>query len=158
MNPFQQLHDLCVEKKVSIATAESCTAGFLAAKITSIAGASSFFKGGIIAYQNDVKIDHLGVSKSLIKEKTEVCAEVVQQMAQGVRNKFSADFSVATSGYAGPTGGSELNPIGTVFIAISSKEKTISKCFVFVGDRESVVSQSVISGAEFLMGVLKNNK
>ena len=158
MNPFQQLHDLCVEKKVSIATAESCTAGLLAAKITSIAGASSFFKGGIIAYQNDIKIDHLGVSKSLIKEKTEVCAEVVQQMAQGVRNKFSADFSVATSGYAGPTGGSELNPIGTVFIAISSKEKTISKRFVFVGDRESIVSQSVISGAEFLMEVLKNNK
>jgi PncC family amidohydrolase len=158
MNPFQQLHDLCVEKKVSIATAESCTAGFLAAKITSIAGASSFFKGGIIAYQNDIKINHLGVSKSVIKEKTEVCAEVVQQMAQGVRNKFSADFSVATSGYAGPTGGSELNPIGTVFIAISSKEKTISKRFVFVGDRESIVSQSVISGAEFLMEVLKNNK
>ena len=79
-------------------------------------------------------------------------------MAQGVRNKFSADFSVATSGYAGPTGGSELNPIGTVFIAISSKEKTISKRFVFVGDRESIVSQSVISGAEFLMEVLKNNK
>ena len=158
MNPFQQLHDLCVEKKVSIATAESCTAGLLAAKITSIAGASSFFKGGIIAYQNDIKIDHLGVSKSLIKEKTEVCAEVVQQMAQGVRNKFSADFSVATSGYAGPTGGSELNPIGTVFIAISSKEKTISKRFVFVGDRESIVSQSVISGAEFLVEVLKNNK
>ena len=158
MNPFQQLHDLCVEKKVSIATAESCTAGFLAAKITSIPGSSSFFKGGIIAYQNDIKIDHLGVSKSLIKEKTEVCAEVVQQMAQGVRNKFSADFSVATSGYAGPTGGSELNPIGTVFIAISSKEKTISKRFVFLGDRESIVSQSVISGAEFLVEVLKNNK
>lgn len=158
MNPFQQLHDLCVEKKVSIATAESCTAGLLAAKITSIAGASSFFKGGIIAYQNDVKINLLGVSKSVIKEKTEVCAEVVQQMAQGVRNKFSADFSVATSGYAGPTGGSELNPIGTVFIAISSKEKTISKRFVFVGDRESIVSQSVISGAEFLVEVLKNNK
>ena len=158
MNPFQQLHDLCIEKKVSIATAESCTAGLLAAKITSIPGASSFFKGGIIAYQNDVKIDHLGVSKSLIKEKTEVCAEVVQQMAQGVRNKFSADFSVATSGYAGPTGGSELNPIGTVFIAISSKEKTFSKRFVFVGDRESIVSQSVISGAEFLMEVLKNNQ
>ena len=158
MNPFQQLHDLCVEKKVSIATAESCTAGLLAAKITSIAGASSFFKGGIIAYQNDIKINHLGVSKSVIKEKTEVCAEVVQQMAQGVRNKFSADFSVATSGYAGPTGGSKLNPIGTVFIAISSKEKTISKRFVFLGDRKSVVSQSVISGAEFLVEVLKNNK
>ena len=146
MNLFQQLHDLCAEKNMSIATAESCTAGLLASKITSISGASSFFKGGIISYQNDVKINILGVSKSLIKEKSEVCSEVVEQMAEGVRNKFSADFSIATSGYAGPTGGSEFNPVGTIFLAISSKEKTISKRFVFSGDRESVVSQAVVKG------------
>ena len=156
MNLFQQLHDLCAEKNMSIATAESCTAGLLASKITSISGASSFFKGGIISYQNDVKINILEVSKSLIKEKSEVCSEVVEQMAEGVRNKFSADFSIATSGYAGPTGGSEFNPVGTIFLAISSKEKTISKRFVFAGDRESVVSQAVISGVKFLLRELKN--
>jgi nicotinamide-nucleotide amidase len=141
---------------MSIATAESCTAGLLASKITSISGASSFFKGGIISYQNDVKIKILEVSKLLIKEKSEVCSEVVEQMAEGVRNKFSADFSIATSGYAGPTGGSELDPVGTVFFAVSSKEKTISKRLVFAGDRESVVSQAVVKGVKFLMEELKN--
>jgi nicotinamide-nucleotide amidase len=141
---------------MSIATVESCTSGLLASKITSISGASSFFKGGIISYQNDIKINLLGVSESLIKAKSEVCSEVVEQMAEGVRNKFSADFSIATSGYAGPTGGSEFNPVGTIFLAISSKEKTISKRFVFAGDRESVVSQAVISGVKFLLRELKN--
>ena len=156
MNPFQQLHDLCVETNTSIATAESCSVGLLASKITSISGASSFFKGGIIAYQNNVKINLLGVSQLIIKEKTEVCSEVVEQMAKGVRNKLLADFSIATSGYAGPTGGTQLNPIGTVFIAISSKEKTISKRFVFAGDRESIVSQAIIKGVSFLLKELKN--
>jgi nicotinamide-nucleotide amidase len=156
MNYFQQLNDLCVEKGMSIATAESCTAGLIASKITSISGASSFFKGGIISYQNDIKINILGVSQSIIKEKSEVCSEVVEQMANGVRNKFSADFSIATSGYAGPTGGSELHPVGTIFFAISSKERTISKYFLFAGDRESVVSQAVIKGVDLLIEELKN--
>ena len=158
MNLFQQLHDLCIEKNISIATAESCTAGLLASRITSISGASSFLKGGIVAYQNDVKINLLKVSQSIIKEETEVCLGVVEQMAEGARHQFLADFSIATSGYAGPTGGTELNPIGTVFIAISSKEKTISKRFVFEGDRESVVSQSVIKAVEFLIQALKNQE
>ena len=155
---FQQLHNFCVEKKISISTAESCTAGLLASKITSISGASSFFKGGIISYQNDAKINVLGVSKSLIKDKSEVCSEVVEQMAESVRNIFSSDFSIATSGYAGPTGGSEANPLGTVFFAISSKDRIISKRLVFTGDRESVVIQAAIKGSELLMEELKNQQ
>jgi PncC family amidohydrolase len=156
MNTFQQLNDLCIERDMSIATSESCTAGLLASKIASIPGASCFFKGGIIAYQNNIKIKLLGVSQSIIKDETEVSSEVVKQMAEGVRNKFSADFSIATSGYAGPTGGTKLNPVGTVFIAIASTEKTISKRFIFTGDRENVVSQAVTKGIEFLISELKN--
>ena len=156
MSLFQQLQDLCAENNISIATAESCTAGLLSSEISSISGASSFFKGGIISYQNDVKVNTLGVLQSDIIEKTEVCSEVVEQMAEGVRNKLLADFSIATSGYAGPKGGTELNPIGTVFFAISSSEKTVSKRLVFLGDRESVVKQAVISGVTFLIEELKN--
>lgn len=156
MNSLQQLHALCVGKDVSIATAESCTAGLLAARITSIAGASSFFKGGIIAYQNDIKFNVLNVSQSVIEEKTAVSSEVSEQMAVGVRDKLSADFSIATTGYAGPSGGTELNPLGTIFIAVSSKEKTISRRFVFTGDRESVVNQAIIHGIDFLVEELKN--
>ncbi len=157
MSLFQKLHDLCVEKDISIATAESCTAGLLASKITSNSGASSFFKGGVIAYQNDIKINYLGVSESIIRQKTEVCSEVVEQMAEGVRNKFLVDFSISTSGYSGPAGGTELNPVGTVFVGISSKEETISKRLLFTGDRESIVNQTVVKGVEFLIETLKNH-
>ena len=157
MSLFQKLHDLCVEKDMSIATAESCTAGLLASKITSNSGASSFFKGGVIAYQNDIKINYLGVSESIIRQKTEVCSEVVEQMAEGVRNKFLVDFSISTSGYSGPAGGTELNSVGTVFVGISSKEETISKRLLFTGDRESIVNQTVVKAVEFLVETLKNH-
>ena len=152
----QQLHNLCVEKNISIAVAESCTAGALSSKITSTAGASIFFKGGIIAYQNNIKIGVLDVSESIIREKTEVCTEVVEQMSLAVRNIFSSDFSIATSGYAGPTGGTELHPIGTVFIAISSKHHTISRRFILPGDRSAVIRQATVAGIQFLLEELKN--
>ena len=155
---YQQLHDLCVKSHISIATSESCTAGLLASKITSVAGASSFFKGGVIAYQNQIKIDFLAVSKELIRKETEVCSQVAEQMAQSVRGKFLADYSIATSGYAGPSGGNKINPVGTVFIAISSQQRTISKRFLFMGDRQSIVTQAVNSGVEFLIKELKNRK
>jgi len=155
MSIIQQLYDVCVDNNVSIATAESCTAGLLSSMITSISGSSSFFKGGVISYQNNIKIDILGVCPSMINQKTEVSSEVVEQMAEGVRHKFVADFSIATSGYAGPTGGNQVNPIGTIFIAVSSKEKVVSKRFVLEGDRHSIVSQSVSLGIEFLVQELK---
>jgi nicotinamide-nucleotide amidase len=158
MNSFQELHDLCTEKKVSVSTAESCTSGLLASKITSLSGSSSFFKGGIIAYQNDIKVNVLGVSELLIKDKSEVCAEVVEQMAKNIRNRFLSDFSIATSGYAGPEGGTELNPVGTVFIAVSYEKKTISKRFLFSGERESVVNQSVIKAFELLVREIKSQQ
>ena len=156
MNSSQALHDLCIEKSFSVATAESCTAGLLASNIASISGASTFLRGGVVAYQNDVKINILGVSQSLLDENKEVSSEVVKQMATGVRNKFLADFAIATTGYAGPTGGTELNPIGTVFIGISSNKRTVSKRFVFSGDRETVVSQAIVEGLNFFVQELKS--
>ena len=155
MNLFQKLHDLCIEKGFSIATAESCTSGLIASKITTISGSSAYFKGGVIAYQNEIKINVLGVPSSLIDKKTEVCADVTEQMATNVLRKFRSDFSVATSGYAGPTGGTEINPVGTVFIAIASNQNVISRKFVFDGDRESIVNQATASGLRFLVSEIK---
>lgn len=155
MNPFLKLHDICITKGISIAVAESCTSGRIASGITAIAGASSFFKGGILAYNNDVKINLLEVSRSVIKQKTEVSSEVVEQMANNVRDKFLVDFAVSTSGYAGPSGGNLLNPIGTVYIGISYQERTSSKRFYFKGERESIIDQSVISAVNFLLEEVK---
>ena len=157
MNFFQQLHDLCVERNVFVATAESCTAGLIASKLTLKSGSSTFFKGGIIAYQNDIKIKILGVDEQAILQYTEVSTEVVRQMAEGVRKSFSADYSIATSGYAGPSGGTNNNSIGTVFIAISSVSGVDVERFIFSGDRQSIVNQASEKSLSLLYDAIKKH-
>ena len=152
---LDNLHQLCIEKGVSVAVAESCTAGLIALKLTTLSGSSSYFKGGIVAYQNEIKTKILGVSQSIIDKKTEVSADVVKQMAKSVLEKFDADFAVATSGYAGPTGGTNKNPIGTVFIAIASVEGVVVSRFVFSGNRQSVVNQASESALDLLYTKIK---
>ena len=142
MSLLNNLQQLCIEKGVSVSVAESCTAGLIASNITALPGSSSYFKGGIVAYQNEIKTKILGVSQSIIDEKTEVSAEVVKQMAKSVLEKFDADFTIATSGYAGPTGGTNKNPIGTVFIAIASEVGVVVSRFIFSGNRQSIVNQA----------------
>ena len=155
---FQQLYEHCIKNRLTVSCAESCTSGLISSKITTISGSSSIFKGGIIAYQNEIKIGLLSVPRKLIEEKTEVCFEVVEQMALSIRKICLSDFSIATSGYSGPTGGTKLNPVGSIFIAISSNKRTISKRFIFEGDRDSIVNQSVDSAVGFLLQELKNKQ
>ena len=131
MLSLNNLHQLCIEKGVSIAVAESCTAGLIASKLTTLPGSSSYFNGGVVAYHNKIKTKILGVRQSIIDEKTEVSVEVVNQMAKSVLEKFDANFAIATTGYAGPSGGTNKNPIGTVFIAIASVVGIVVNRFVF---------------------------
>ena len=158
MDIIKQLHDLCIAKNISISVAESCTSGLVASKITSISGSSAYFKGGIIAYQNEIKVNVLGVSQRLIDEKTEVSSEVVEQMALNVQDKFNSDFSVVTSGYAGPLGGTEKNPVGTVFIAIATQSEVISSKFYFSGSREGVVNQATDESLRMLIEKIKKEE
>ena len=155
---LDNLQQLCVEKGVSVAVAESCTAGLIASKLTTLPGSSSYFKGGIVAYQNEIKTKILGVSQSIIDEKTEVSAEVVEQMAKSILEKFDADFSIATSGYAGPTGGTNKNPIGTVFIAIASAEGVVAIRFIFSGNRQSIVNQASETALDLLYTKIKKQQ
>ena len=155
MSLFHQLYDVCIRKRVTIATAESCTSGLLASNISLIPGASSIFKGGIIAYQDSIKIKNLDISRSLINLKTSVSSEVTQKMAENVLDKFCADFSIAISGYAGPFGGTLDNPLGTVFISVASKQNSIVERCSFLGSRKSVVSQAVNKSATLLLAELK---
>ena len=155
MSLLNNLQQLCIEKGVSIAVAESCTAGLIASKLTALPGSSSFFKGGVVAYQNEIKTKILGVRQSIIDEKTEVSVEVVNQMAKSVLEKFDANFAIATTGYAGPAGGTNKNPIGTVFIAIASVVGVVVSRFVFLGDRQSVVNQASESALSLLYNEIK---
>lgn len=158
MDIIKQLHDLCIAENISISVAESCTSGLIASKITSISGCSAYFKGGIIAYQNEIKVNFLSVSQSMIDEKTEVSSEVVEQMALNVKDKFKSDFSVATSGYAGPLGGTKKNPVGTVFIAIATQSDIISNKLYFSGIRESVVNQATDEALRILIEKIKKEE
>ena len=155
MLSLNTLHQLCIEKGVSIAVAESCTAGLIASELTTLAGSSSYFNGGVVAYQNEIKIKILGVSQSIIDEKTEVSVEVVNQMAKSVLEKFDANFAIATTGYAGPTGGTNKNPIGTVFIAIASKFDVAVSRFIFLGNRQSIANQASESALSLLLTEIK---
>ena len=114
------------ERKYTISTAESCTGGGLASKITSISGASANFIGSVVAYDNRVKINILGVSEDTIKEYGVVSTQVVEQMAKGVAEKMTTDCAIATSGIAGPTGGSKQKPVGTIAIGLYCKGQTHS--------------------------------
>ena len=155
MSLLNNLQQLCIEKGVSVVVAESCTAGLIASKLASLPGSSSYFKGGVIAYQNEIKSKVLGVSQSIIDEKTEVSDEVVAQMAEGVLKKFDSDFAIATSGYAGPTGGTNKNPIGTVFIAIASEVGVVVSRFFFLGSRQSIVNQAYKVSLNLLYSEIK---
>ena len=157
MSILESLHDLCVSKGISVVVAESCTSGLIASKLTLKSGSSTFFKGGIIAYQNSIKIKLLGVDEQAILQYTEVSAEVVKQMAEGVRKIFLADYSIATSGYAGPSGGTNDNPTGTVFIAISNASGVDVERFIFSGDRQGIVSQASEKSLSLLYDAIKKH-
>ncbi len=107
----------------SIATAESCTGGLVAYEFSKISGASSVFLGGIVSYQNSIKHKILGVGMDLIEFHTPYSIEVVNAMLKGAINAFDADFAIATSGVAGPSGGSEANPVGSVYIGVIKKNE-----------------------------------
>ncbi|HVN59580.1 MAG TPA: competence/damage-inducible protein A [Bacteroidales bacterium] len=126
---------LLKEKKATMCTAESCTGGSIAHLVTTVPGSSAYYKGSVIAYSNEVKIEHLGVPAGLIEMNGAVSREVAEAMAKGSRKAFSASFSVAVTGIAGPDGGSEEKPAGTVWISVDSENGTVSRNFTFGTDR-----------------------
>jgi PncC family amidohydrolase len=116
---------LLTEQKQTLALAESCTGGFVANQITNVPGASKIFLGGIVAYSNKAKEKFLGVRSKTLSRHGAVSEVVAREMAEGARKKFGADFAIAVTGIAGPTGGTRGKPVGTVFIALAGAFGTI---------------------------------
>ena len=108
------------EKKATVATAESCTGGLIAKSITDIAGSSAVLAGGMVTYTNRIKIDVLGVDENIIKEHTEVSHACAKAMAKRAKDVFGTDYALSATGYAGPGGGTEKDPTGTVYIGIAT--------------------------------------
>lgn len=122
-------------KGKTLAIAESCTGGYLAHRITSVAGSSSWFAGGIVPYSNNIKNKHLNVPMDTLEMHGAVSQQVVEIMASNVRKEFDSDIGVAISGIAGPSGGTKEKPVGTVWIAYADEDKVASKRFQFLDDR-----------------------
>ena len=137
----------------TLATAESCTGGQIAAALTSIPGSSSVFVGGIIAYSETAKIKLLDVEPSLIAIHGVVSAEVAMAMAEGARRKLAATFALSTTGVAGPSGGSAKTPVGTVFIGLAGPGGVVSRPFAFEGSRADVTRQAVVAALDLLLSL-----
>lgn len=144
-------------KKLTLATAESCTGGGLSYWLTSVPGSSNWFERGYVTYSNDAKMDSLGVSKDTLAEHGAVSEEAAREMVAGVLGESGADLGIAITGIAGPDGGSAEKPVGTVFIAWGGKDfKTRVQRFDFAGDRQAVRLGAIAAALEGLLVMVRN--
>ncbi len=147
---------LLTKNDKTIAVAESCTGGLIANRLTNIPGSSDYFTAGLVTYSNKAKMELLGVDREAIEEKGAVSSEVAEQMAEGVRKDRGTDIGLASTGIAGPGGGSEEKPVGTVYMGVSTKKKTESRLFHFSGDRKNVKEQTSEKALRWIIEHLKN--
>lgn len=143
------------ERGATVATAESCTGGLLAMRLTERSGASRTFVGGVVAYADEVKREVLGVSGTTLQECGAVSEEVASELAAGVRRSTGADFGIGITGVAGPTGGSDEKPVGTVCYAISSSEGQVARTVALAGDRQAVRARAAQMALATLLGLLE---
>lgn len=151
----QTILALMDERKLTLATAESCTGGFFSHLITSVPGSSSVFLGGIISYSNAVKVSALSVKQATLDEFGAVSEETAREMAIGVRQKLGSDYAISITGIAGPDGGSEEKPVGTVWIAIAGLTKTVTFKFTFGKLRNDNIVKSAKNAMNKLFKLIK---
>ena len=150
----EQLGQRLKEQGQTVATAESCTGGLIGHLLTEVAGSSAYYLGGIVAYSNAVKQQQLAVPQSTLEAVGAVSAETACAMAQGVRDALAADVGVATTGIAGPGGGTPTKPVGLVYVAVATAEHTECRRYVFQGDRYAIKQQTAGAALQLLAEVL----
>ncbi len=148
---------LLAKAGLKLATAESCTGGLISHKLTSIPGSSEYFLGGVTSYSNSLKISMLGVTEAQLESVGAVSEEVAKAMAEGIHKKTDADITISITGIAGPTGGTETKPVGTVFIAICTPTGTEVHHFNFSGERIQIQEISAQTGLDLVRSYLLQN-
>ena len=154
----KELSDLFWKEGLTLATAESCTAGNIATFITAIPGSSHFFKGGIIAYSDEVKKNLLGVNAETLESKGAVSEDTVIEMAKGAMKSMNSDCAVATTGIAGPTGGTPANPVGTIWIAATMGEKIMTLKLEGDEGRNKNIANATQKALSLLQKLLQNKE
>ena len=153
----ESLGDMLRERGLTLASAESCTGGNIARMITSVPGSSAYYRGSLIAYDNEIKVKLLGVDGDVIEEKGAVCREVVEQMARGVCSYLGTQTAIATSGIAGPDGGTEEKPVGTTWICVLYGEKSFAEKYRFGGTRDRIITQASNTALQLMRRLILNN-
>ncbi len=153
----QVLGELLTDRELTISCAESCTGGNIAHKIVLTPGSSAYFLGSVVSYSNDVKAQVLGVDRADIDTYGAVSREVVESMASGAARLMRTDTAIATSGIAGPDGGTLFKPVGTVWIAVKYCDRIVSECVHFDGSRNQVIESATNHAIIMLINLLRNN-
>ncbi|MGL5979807.1 MAG: CinA family protein [Phocaeicola sp.] len=146
------------ESGLTLATAESCTGGMLSSSITAISGSSAYFKGGVIAYSNEIKIKVLGVSSDTLDRRGAVSEAVAIEMARGVMDLLETDCAIATTGIAGPTGGTAEKPVGTVWLAAVYKDHVMTKKLESDMGRFENMKNAALFALQLLVNLLQSEE
>lgn len=154
----KEINNLFWKEELTLSTAESCTAGNIASIITAIPGSSRFFKGGIIAYSNEIKENLLGVKPETLEKYGAVSEETVIEMVKGAMKSMNSDCAIATSGIAGPTGGTPGKPVGTIWIAAAKKEEIITIKLEGDEGREKNIAKSTLNALKLLLNLCQNEE
>jgi nicotinamide-nucleotide amidase len=149
-----KISNLLKLKHFTIASAESCSGGLIANTFTNISGSSDYFDRGIVSYSNKSKMELLNVEEDILKEYGAVSEQVAKLMADGIREQSNVDIGISTTGIAGPTGGTLEKPIGLVYIAVSTSDKTIVKKFQFSGDRIQIKENTCNAAFQMLFEIV----
>ncbi|MHB0969437.1 MAG: competence/damage-inducible protein A [Thermoanaerobaculia bacterium] len=149
---------LLAQRGETVATAESCTGGLLASRITDVSGSSAYFMGGVVTYSRDAKLFMLGVDPALVDAHGEVSEEVARDMARGARRRFGTTYGIGITGIAGPTGGTEAKPVGTVHVAVASAQAIDHRRLQLIGNREMVKFRATQAALDFLRLMMMRGK
>jgi nicotinamide-nucleotide amidase len=145
-------------KKLSLSVAESCTGGMICEKITAVPGSSDYLLGGIVSYANEIKASHLGVDPQQLETHGAVSRQVAEQMATGIRESCNADIGLAVTGIAGPGGGSDQKPVGTVYIGLATSGESWVTKFLFAGKRSQIREITTMSGLDLVRKYLLHGR
>ena len=148
----------CLEKKLTVTTAESCTGGMIASSIVSVSGSSAIFKSSVVTYSNEMKSKILNIPLTLINENGAVSKVIAYTMAYNVLNLINSDISIAVTGIAGPGGGSKNKPIGLVYIGIGTKQNIVTKRYLFKGNRLKIRQETTLEALKLSNKIIENFK
>lgn len=153
----REISTLLYEKGLSVGTAESCTGGRIAEAIIAVPGASNYFKGSIVSYVNEVKENLLGVDHEVLEEKTAVCEDVAIQMVKGACKTLNVDYAIASTGVAGPGGGTAENPVGTIWLACGTADDIVTMKLEEDNGRDMNLANATSKALQMFFDKLQND-